>query len=287
MASMPRRRDLPKIQKAKKAPVVEASSRQVSKESKRMSQEGREVSKQAVSAMAQTIGECAGGLTRTRQNKNVAQQSKEAAAELAQKDPFEDWRKNMVNENQMSMFQRQLRSEAGLQTLQGGLQDEARRFKNFWLKEIPDGHLFEDRTRYGPHGMKAAQINEKKLETFRSEHLGMHDEGLERTSTNTNLFKYFGQPADFQGTAPPLKALGKLLQKSTVYGANLDKLAMEEMKRQQADRAQERAARQLCKSPTSGFSRGFKRTSTNIGPGGSGPADRPHRTLSTSVGSLG
>merc|ERR1712054_567563 len=94
-----------------------------------------------------------------------------------------------------SYFQRQLRTENGLETLQNGMKDEAKRFKNFWIRELPESHLYEDRIKFGPYGMKASQAQQKKVEAFMASHqLGLTEDGLERTGTKKDSFNYFGTP---------------------------------------------------------------------------------------------
>lgn len=272
MASLPKRGDLPQIKKKARAASQQVGSRSSSKDSKR-SKESKEGSTQGERRPSKVVIQCAGGKDRVRQTKSAEQRAKEAVLLLAHKDPFEDWRKNMVNEKEMSMFQRQLKSDRGLETLQSGLADEAKQFKNFWMKELPDSALFDCRTKFGPHGMKAQKVSAKKMDSFNSDNCGMTEEGLQRTGTNRELFKYFG--SQIPGDQPSLTNLAKLLAKSQTYGANLDRLAKDEQKRQAAKRAEERAAR-LCRSE--GFHKGYKKSTKHVG---DQPTSHFHRTVST------
>lgn len=180
---------------------------------------------------------------RIRQVKTPQQKAKEAAILLAQKDPFEDWRRNMVNEAQMTPFQRQLKTNEGLTQLQKSMKDEAMKF-NFEMKEIDDDALFEMRTKFGPSGLKSSQTAEKRSEKFNIMNWEPTEEGHNRSRTKNELFQYFG--TKMQGEQPTLANLSRLLHKSLHHGANLTKLAQEEQKRQEAERARVRAEK-LCR----------------------------------------
>jgi len=269
MASLQTKRgDLPQIPKAK-AKVRSASQEEGSRKGSKNSQEGEGSPAQGSRRQSKSVvKETAGGLSRARQTKSAQQRAKEAAILLAQKDPFEDWRRNMVNEKEMSYFQRQLRTADGLEVLQHGMKDESKKFKNFYIREISHDDLCELRTDHGPHAVKVSQMSEKKLQAFNSNNCGMTEEGLQRAGTNHNLFNYFGSKTNAE--QPSLGTLSKLMKKSHTYGANLDKIAKEEEKRQEAKRAQDRAER-LCR--ISGL--GYKRSSRAAGT--TSPTSRPSR----------
>jgi hypothetical protein len=174
-----------------------------------------------------------------RKHKTQQERAKEAAILLAWRDPFEDWRRNMVSEKKLTHFQRQLRSNEGLSTLQGELKGEAQKFKNFWLKEISPEHLYEDRMKFGPHAMKTAQAVDKK-EASQNMGLTLTEEAQQRGSTKENLFKYFKTPLP-TGEQPSMGTLAKLMEKSHSHGANLNKLAKDEERRQLEERRRLRA----------------------------------------------
>lgn len=192
---------------------------------------------------------------------------------LAQKDPFEDWRRNMVNEAQMTYFQRQLKTSEGLVALQVELKGEAKKFKNFWMKELDQDRLFEDRTKFGPSGLKATQQAEKRMQAFKNSNWSVTAEGEMRNSTKRDLFQYFGTPCT--GEQPSMANLSKLLRKSHTHGSNLEKLAKEEEKRQLALRRQLRAAK-LCQD--GGLQAKYKKAAKRAG---NSPKGRFHKTLST------
>ena len=50
-------------------------------------------------------------------------------------DPFEYWRKNEVGAAQMTNFQRNLRTNEGLATIQAEMRGTAKTFKNFYMKD--------------------------------------------------------------------------------------------------------------------------------------------------------
>lgn len=210
---------------------------------------------------------------RIRQTKSAQQKAKEAAIALAQKDPFEDWRRNMVNEAQMSPFQRQLKSDAGLEKLQGHLKNEARMFKNFWIKEIDPDHLFDNRLKFGPAGMKIQENAKKELEKFKKDNWAVTEEGKLKNSTRKELFQYFGSKVTEE--QPKLSDLAKLLTKSQTHGANLDKQAKEEEKRQLALKRSQ-SAKALCVD--FGLKEQFRKSASNAG---QSPSGHFHKTLST------
>lgn len=209
----------------------------------------------------QQVAQTAGGPTRKGQSKTPAQRAAEEAAELARKDPFEFWRRNMVNENQMSHYQRQLREDEGLRQLQREMADQGRNFKNFWLRDLGEAQdvkgeknaLFENRTKFCPTGIAATKKAEKRMEAFKNSNWAMTDEGQTRISTRKDLFQHFHLQC--KGDQPTLGELGKLMRKSQTHGLNLEKLAMEEEKRQV--RAKQDAIRSFSKghSPPAGNAR--------------------------------
>jgi len=190
-----------------------------------------------------SIDNQAASAARIRQVKTPQQKAKEAAILLAQKDPFEDWRRNMVNEAQMTPFQRKLKSNEGLKQLQKSMKDEAGKF-NFEMKEKDEDTLFELRTKFGPSGLKSSQTADKRSEKFNDMNWEPTEEGHNRSRTKNELFHYFG--TKMQGDQPTMANLSKLLHKSLHHGANLTKLATEEQKRQEAERARIRAEK-LCR----------------------------------------
>lgn len=168
-----------------------------------------------------------------RQNKTPQQKAKEAALLLAQKDPFEDWRKNMVNEKAMSHFQRQLKSDEGLRELQGGMKDEGSKLR-LEMRRIDDDALYENRMKFGPAGLVVMRRAKNENEAFKSSNWAVTEEGQAKNSTKRSLFDYYHTSC--AGEQPRLGDLGELLHKSHTYGSNLNKLALQERNRQEAER---------------------------------------------------
>lgn len=227
---------LPGIGKKKGSrPTSQQEDRKPSKESRHGSKDTRKGSKESVqSRRASLLLHPPVKLIKT-----AAQAKKEAEELLAQRDPFEDWRRNMVSGKHMTHFQRQLKTNEGLESLQGGLKDEAQKFKNFWIKELDSDSLYENRLKFGPSGMKVQASAEKKKEAFKAAHWSPTEEGQMRSGTNRDLFNYFNTQVTAE--EPSVANLSKLLGKSHTYGANLDKLAKDEQKRQLAENRRLRA----------------------------------------------
>jgi hypothetical protein len=233
MASLPKHSNLPQIKKKKGTPPLQGSrspskahgSRSSSKDEKRQnSKERKERLKQEEQAAAE----------KPQRAKTAQQKAQEAAILAAQRDPFEDWRRNMVDERQMSFFQQKLKTNQGLTTLQNDLKDEARRFKSFTMKELDDAAMFEIRTKFGPSGMRATHHADKRMDAFKKENWSITDDGMSRTETKAHLFQYFNTKVS--GEQPTAGQLSQVLSKSQTHGANLDKIAKEEMKRQEEER---------------------------------------------------
>lgn len=255
-ASLPKTGDLPQVKKNKCVPP----ERRPSKDKERLPSKERAGSKE--SAMS--------GIVKP-PSKTLQQKKKEAAILLEQKDPFEYWRKNEVGAAHLSNFQRNLKTNEGLSSLQGDMRGTAKLFKNFYMKELDADSLFELRSKYGPAGLNTLKQSEKKLETWKNENWGKTEEAEERGGTNRDLFHYFG--AKYTGEQPALSDLSKLLQKSHTQGANLDKLAKEEEKRQVAHKAQLRMSASFCKKTP--MPENYKNAAKKAG---SSPAKGFHRT---------
>lgn len=172
--------------------------------------------------------EAADGSTKPVISKTLQQRQEEAAIALALKDPFEDWRKNMVSRNQMSGFQQKLQSIAGLSSLQVGLKDESRKFRCFEMGEMDDDAQFSNRTLFCPSGMTIQNAKKKQVEAFKKQHWEITEDGQDKRSTKKHLFKYFGHEVKED---PGVKDLSKLLSKSQTHGANLERISKIEEKR--------------------------------------------------------
>jgi len=161
-------------------------------------------------------------------SKTLQQRQEEAAIALALKDPFEDWRRNMVSRNQMSGFQQKLQSLGGLSSLQAGLKDEARKFRCFEMGELDADAQFSNRTLYCPSGLSIKKQKAKKDEAFKKENWEISEDAQDKRSTKKHLFKYFGHEVKED---PGVKDLCKILHKSQTHGANLERLSKIEEKR--------------------------------------------------------
>lgn len=178
----------------------------------------------------------------------------------------------MVSLDQMTSIQRKLRTDHGLDDLQSDLRDEAKRFKSFYIKETDPSALYDNRVMFGPAGITATKTAERRSEKLAPTE--MTEEGQQRTGTNRDLFTYFGTNLAANNDQPGLSSLTKLLKTSHTHGANLEKLAKDEQKKQQAQKAQERAKKLFA---SGGFHAGYKRCSKDVG---TLPTQRFHRTLS-------
>jgi hypothetical protein len=232
VASLPKRSASPRKKKKVSRPSTQEGSRMNSKET-------RSPSKASAAAGSDVLDG-----PKVQPKKLVKQQEQEAALLLAKKDPFEDWRRNMVNENQMSHFQRQLRSNEGLRQLQIDLANEGRRFRNFTLNDIDAAVLCEMREKFGPAGMNVNKALQKKDDQFHANQVT--EEALQKGGTRRELFQYYGTA--IAGEQPGLSHLSKLLSKSHTHGRNLMNCAREEELRQLAAQREARV-KQLGNKP--------------------------------------
>lgn len=181
-----------------------------------------------------------------KRGKTLAQKAKEADYKAYMKDPFEYWRKNMVNEDQLTHFQKQLRSETGLHALQGELADCGRHFRNFELRDMDPSVMYDCRIMFGPASIVQKKQIEKKENSQKKEGFGETAEAQSKKGTNQKLFKYYHVPATDK---PNLGAMKTLLSKSHTHGVNLEKLALQEQRRQHAEKL---AARSIKLTAASG-----------------------------------
>lgn len=245
MASLPKQGDLsPQMKKKKRMPPPSSpqNSRSGSRSPSKVDRDGKESrsgSKLNPDDMERKGSKCSVASEalsgpKPVKRKTAAQKQKEEEERLAQKDPFEHWRRNMASAKHMTYFQRQLKTEEGLSSLKQGMADESKKFKHFHLKDMDDLVLYDCRLKFGPAGMKTQQEAKKADEKFKSNNWSVTEEGEAKARTKDHLFKYYSTSTG-SGEKPGLSDLKNLLMKSQTHGMNIEKLAKEEQKRQDAE----------------------------------------------------
>lgn len=135
-------------------------------------------------------------------------------------DPFEDWRRNVVNLNNMTLKQRKLKTDEGRKDLQETLKLQNRRFKQVELKALEsDGdRLYENRMFFTHSGVGTRRRAEAKSEAWKKEEWKPTQQAVEKQRNVKELFSFYGvspAPNSKKGTAVmQSKALRRLMNES-------------------------------------------------------------------------
>jgi hypothetical protein len=109
-------------------------------------------------------------------------------------DPFEDWRRNVVDLNSMTLKQRKLATEEGQRDLQSSLKLQTRRFKQVEMKSIeaiPD-RLYENRMYFSHSGVSSTRRAEQRTEAWKQEEWKPSQQALEKRREVNDLFSFYG-----------------------------------------------------------------------------------------------
>ncbi|CAK0904364.1 unnamed protein product [Prorocentrum cordatum] len=109
-------------------------------------------------------------------------------------DPFEDWRRNVVDLNSMTLKQRKLATDEGQRDLQNSLKLHARRFKQVEMKAIetiPD-RLYENRMYFSSAGVSSMKRAEQRTESWKQEEWKPSQQALEKRREVSDLFSFYG-----------------------------------------------------------------------------------------------
>lgn len=125
-------------------------------------------------------------------------------------DPFKDFLASSDDPTKFSIKRIAMASEDGMRRLSKKIKEEGIRFRNGFMKEIPEDVLFDDRTLFCSWGIHATKIGERKMDQWKKVY-GWPDKNP-KAPVRGDLFKYY--KVDFSGSEPDLHSLRRLLEES-------------------------------------------------------------------------
>jgi hypothetical protein len=145
--------------------------------------------------------------------------------------PFDDYRKNVLDPNKMTLRARMLRTDEGRDKLQRALREQDRRFTGIDLKYTDEEDLYQFRLFYSKSGLAQLERTKAKLAKMRD-----HAPSPEAEERNKRMVGVFGQyGVDISKSEPDIHGLKKALELSQ------KRSGLVEQTRVQMDNAQRQA----------------------------------------------
>lgn len=176
-------------------------------------------------------------------------------------DPFKDWAKEFMHLENMTLFQRKLRTLDGISSLHTDMKIETKRFRQFMQDlELYGGEeqerLGNNRILYTEAGMKALRMGQQRNEQLRKQAWQTSPYGQKFIEREKQLFGYYGLGKQYE-KGIDVKCLRKLMEESfnRTPGERMRKTNEEEQKKKQELEEAEQQKRELAKI-------GFRRQKT-------------------------
>ena len=161
-------------------------------------------------------------------------------------DPFKDWAKEFMHLENMTLFQRKLRTLDGISSLHTDMKIETKRFRQVMQDlEMYGGEeqerLGNNRILYTDAGMKALRIGQQRNEQLRKSAWQTSTYGQKFMEREKQLFGYYGMGKQYE-KGIDVKCLRKLLEESvnrTPAGRARKKKEEDERKKQELEEAEQ------------------------------------------------
>jgi len=136
-----------------------------------------------------------------------------AKAKAGARDPFNDYLTNNARYENLPVIKKKLCSDPGTRELQRNMRDEARIFKNTWLRDADTDVLNADRVEFSPCGLQAARKRQRRRERYQKE---WHTSDVAKTMTELrkDLFSYYGVKLEGESQEPSLNMMKRALEQS-------------------------------------------------------------------------
>lgn len=168
-------------------------------------------------------------------------------------DPFKDWAKEFMHLENMTLFQRKLRTLDGISSLHTDMKIETKRFRQFMQDlELYGGEeqerLGNNRILYTDAGMKALRMGQQRNEQLRKQAWQTSVWGQKFIEREKQLFGYYGLGKQYE-KGIDVKCLRKLMEESfnRTPGERMRKKNEEEQKKKQEMEEAEQQKRELAK----------------------------------------
>lgn len=168
-------------------------------------------------------------------------------------DPFKDWAKEFMHLENMTLFQRKLRTLDGISSLHTDMKIETKRFRQFMQDlELYGGEeqerLGNNRILYTDAGMKALRMGQQRNEQLRKQAWQTSPWGQKFIEREKQLFGYYGLGKQYE-KGIDVKCLRKLMEESfnRTPGERMRKKNEEENKKKQEMEEAEQQKRELAK----------------------------------------
>lgn len=168
-------------------------------------------------------------------------------------DPFKDWAKEFMHLENMTLFQRKLRTLDGISSLHTDMKIETKRFRQFMQDlELYGGEeqerLGNNRILYTDAGMKALRMGQQRNEQLRKQAWQTSAWGQKFIEREKQLFGYYGLGKQYE-KGIDVKCLRKLMEESfnRTPGERMRRKNEEEQKKKQEMEEAEQQKRELAK----------------------------------------
>lgn len=131
------------------------------------------------------------------------------------KNCFEDYRRNVIDPNRMSLTKRTLQTDEGMAKLTEDLRGHGRKFFGLWLKECPDDILFENRLFHCNAGAKERDKARRKYPSWQEKARiadVSSEQGRAKKEAEKQLFGSYG--VDVSRRDPSVADMRKVLDHS-------------------------------------------------------------------------
>lgn len=189
------------------------------------------------------------------------------SSEPSEADPFKDWAKEFMHLENMTLFQRKLRTLDGLSSLHTDMKIETKRFRQFMQDlEMYGGEeqerLGNNRILFSDAGMKALKIGQQRNEQLRNKAWKTSAYGQMFMAREKQLFTYYGLSRQYE-KGIDVKSLRRLMEESynRTPGEKQRRKQEEEQKRRQE---QEEAERQKSELAAIGFRKKKKQVTQRV-----------------------
>jgi len=128
------------------------------------------------------------------------------------KDPFQDWKKNVLDPNRMTWTQKQMQTFEGIKDLQGELKKAGIDFKQLTLKELDDERLNDNRTLFSEAGMRATERTQKRLQAAMQGAWYTKEEPHDKKEARRDLYAHYG--VNHSSSEPALRPALRVFKES-------------------------------------------------------------------------
>ncbi|CAJ1349482.1 unnamed protein product [Effrenium voratum] len=166
------------------------------------------------------------GVEKPKRRRSVKGRRKATTSETTagESDPFKDWAKEFMHLENMTLFQRKLRTLEGINSLHTDMKIETKRFRQFMQDLVAYGgedqeRLMNNRILYTEAGMKALRQGQQRNEALRRKSAWQSSAYAQKfAEREKQLFGHYGLGKQYE-KGVDIKVLRRLMEESPTTGA--------------------------------------------------------------------